>query len=114
MVSDVDTALTAVAAYCEARIPSDLRDEIRLEVARRGRTITVHERRPPWDPERMGVEWTSSPVAQLRQDPASALWSLYCADGNGRWWLYEPIGPTSRVEPLLDEIDRDPTGIFWG
>lgn len=108
------TATAAVEAFCKARIPEDLRDEIRLEVSRRGRSITINERRPPWDPGRAGEEWTSSPVAQLRQDPAPGTWSLYYPDRNGRWWPYEGIGPTGAVDSLLAEIDRDPTGIFWG
>jgi hypothetical protein len=38
----------------------------------------------------------------------------YCSDSGGRWWPYEGIGPTATVDPLLAEIERDPTGIFWG
>lgn len=110
----IESAVAAVEAFCKSRIPEGLGDEIRLEVSRRGRSITIHERRPPWDPERIGPEWTSSPVAQLRSEASSGSWSLYCPDRNGRWWLYDGIGPAATVEPLLGEIDRDPSGIFWG
>lgn len=110
----VQSAEEAVRAFCAARIPGDLKDEIRLEVTRRGRSITLHEQRPPWDPERMGPEWTSMAIARLRYDPSSRSWSLYYRDSSDRWWEYEGIGPTASVEPLLAELDRDPTGIFWG
>jgi hypothetical protein len=39
---------------------------------------------------------------------------LYCADSNGRWWLYDDAAPAHDVEPLLAAIDEDATGIFWG
>lgn len=110
----LESAVAAVKEYCDSRIPEDLRDEIRLDVSRRGRSITIHEQRPPWDADRMGPEWTSVRVAQLRYDPSSEAWSLYCSDSRSRWWPYEGIGPTPTVGPLLAEIDCDPTAIFWG
>lgn len=112
--ADLNAAIGSVAAFCESRNPEDLRDEMRLEMSRRGRSITLHERRPPWVPDSVGQEWTSMAVAQLRYDESAGTWSLYCRDSSDRWWLYDGIGPTSTVEPLLAEMDRDPSGIFWG
>jgi hypothetical protein len=31
-----------------------------------------------------------------------------------RFHICDPLAPSRRVEDLLTEIDRDPTGIFWG
>ncbi len=53
-------------------------------------------------------------VAQLRYDASSRQWSLYCCDRNERWWPYDNLGPSASIDPLLAEIDADPTGIFWG
>jgi DUF3024 family protein len=112
MADQYEIAVAAVEAFCEARIPEQHRDEVRLECACRGNTITIHERRAPWNPEL--PDWTSLKVAQLRFDPALGRWSLYCRDSNERWWAYEDIGTSASVDPLLAEIDADPTGIFWG
>jgi hypothetical protein len=49
-----------------------------------------------------------------KHDDASGTWTLYCADANGRWWLYDDVAPSRNVQDLLAEIDADPTGIFWG
>jgi hypothetical protein len=38
----------------------------------------------------------------------------YCADSNGRWWLYDHAAPARDVAPLLAAIDADVTGIFRG
>ena len=53
-------------------------------------------------------------IAQLRYDPGSSAWSLCCCDRNGRWFLYDDVGPAPDVGPLLAEIADDPTCIFWG
>lgn len=53
-------------------------------------------------------------IAQLRYDGSSKRWSLFCSDRNERWWPYDNVGPSVSVDPLLAEIDADPTGIFFG
>jgi hypothetical protein len=40
-------------------VPEQHRDEVRLEGARRGNTITILERRAPWNPDLIGPDWTS-------------------------------------------------------
>lgn len=109
-----EVALSAVEVFCESRVPPELHDEVRLECSRRGNAITIFDRRAPWNPELMGPEWTRMKVAQLRYDRSSSRWSLYCCDRNERWWPYDDITPSASVDPLLAEIDADPTGIFWG
>jgi Protein of unknown function (DUF3024) len=39
---------------------------------------------------------------------------LYWRDRNLRFHSYDLLAPSNRVDDLLDEINRDPTGIFWG
>jgi Protein of unknown function (DUF3024) len=109
----LDEAMRGVEAYCDSRVPENLRHEIRIECGRRGKAITIVERRPPWNPE-FGPEWSTTKVAQLRYDDSAQTWSLYCADRNGRWHHYPEVLPSRTVEPLLAEIQADPTGIFWG
>jgi len=41
-------------------------------------------------------------------------WTLYWSDRNQRRHKYDLIEPSSDVRALLDELDRDPTCIFWG
>lgn len=113
MTDPLDIGLAAAEVFCEARVPEDLRDQMRIECSRRGKSITIAERSPPWKPE-YGLEWSSVKVAQLRFDSETEAWSLFCPDRNGRWHPYDEIGPTPSVDPLLAEIARDPTGIFWG
>ena len=108
-----ETALAKVRRYCEQKVPARHRDELRVECAVRGKSITIYECRPPWHPK-LGPEWTRQPVAQLRYDPADHHWRLYCADRNSRWHYYDMVEPTTRLDDVIAEIAEDPTGIFWG
>jgi len=49
-----------------------------------------------------------------RYSHQSGLWTLYCRDRHQRWNLYTGLAPTTDISEVLDEIDRDPTHIFWG
>ncbi|HZA20967.1 MAG TPA: DUF3024 domain-containing protein [Actinomycetota bacterium] len=96
------------------KIPPHARDEVRIEVDVDERSVTILECRPPWDPERIGPRWTRSPVARLRYMRSRRAWTLYWPDRNSKFHVYELIQPTADIGALLDEIDRDPTSIFWG
>jgi len=47
-------------------------------------------------------------------DAKTGKWTLYCADRNDRWHKYPELPSTKNIDAILSEIDRDPTGIFWG
>ncbi|MHB8469950.1 MAG: DUF3024 domain-containing protein [Gaiellaceae bacterium] len=106
-------ATRRVEAFCERRVPSHVRAEVRLEFLVRGNNVTIVERRAPWRPE-YGPEWSSLKIAQLRYAPATSMWSLNWRNRNERWFVYSQIAPSCDIALLLSEIDADPTGIFWG
>lgn len=77
------------------------------------RHLTIVECRPPWRGDEE-VEWTRLPIARLNYSQASKTWSLYWRDRNSRFHTYDRIAPSTTIEDLLAEVDRDPTAIFWG
>ena len=92
-------------------IPEPVRSQVRLAFKFRGSVVTLFEERPSFkDPS----IWTTVAVAQFRFDPAENKWTLYCADRNSKWHEYQGIDPQRDLDQLLAEVDRDPTGIFWG
>ncbi len=58
------------------------------------------------------LQWL--PIARLRYTAAGRSWTLYWRDRNFRFHIYDLLAPSNRVDDLLNEIDRDPTYIFWG
>lgn len=99
--------------YCDKRVPKDLQERIKLFYKIRGNNITLIESRPIlWsDLESIKVEMK---IAQIRFENENKTFTLYCADRNDRWHLYDFIEPSTELENILQEIDSDPTGIFWG
>jgi hypothetical protein len=92
--------------------PSSLRrDHARRPGITTGNSVTIFDCRPPWHPNL--TEWSKVRVAQLRYSASTCQWSLYWADRNGRWHPYDDLdsGP---VDKVLNEIEADPTCIFWG
>lgn len=107
-----DEGIEQVRAWADSKVPEHLRDEIRMEVDVGGRTLTIYECRPSWHPDM--TEWTRTSVARLRYTKYLREWSLYWPDRNGEFHEYDLAEPSEEVKELLEEIDADPTGIFWG
>lgn len=105
--------LARIRRYCAQRVPARVSDKIRIELDVSGRSVTILECRPPWNPD-FGTEWTRFPIARLRHFEAQGVWVLYWRDSNLRWHIYRRIDPSPHVDPLLAEIEADPTCIFWG
>jgi hypothetical protein len=102
-----------VRRWCRQRAPAHLRDQVRVECDAEPGYLTIVECRPPWRKD-MGTEWTRFPIARLRYTKAAKRWSLYWRDRNLRFHRYDQFPPSPHVDDLLQEIDRDPTAIFWG
>lgn len=103
-----------LSEFCDKRVPAFARHQVRLEYEIRGNSATIVERRVPYRPISPDEPWTRLAVAQLRFDTAQRNWTLYWRDRDERWHLYELIDPSPTISELLNEIERDPTAIFWG
>lgn len=100
-----------LGAYCARRIPPHARDQVGMGYKFRGNSVTLLERRPDFfDPD----EWVDTAIAQFRFDPESSMWTLFWADRNSRWREYYDIWPSKNLDDLIEEVDDDPSGAFWG
>jgi hypothetical protein len=105
VIPEADVA--RVERWCAERVPEDMRHRILIECEVTPRHITILERV-------LGGDWGDVSVARLRYTARQGLWTLYWPDRNGNFHEYQLLRPSPRVKPLLDEIERDPTFIFWG
>jgi hypothetical protein len=94
-------------------VPREHQDQIRVEPRVRGKTVTILECRPPWS-EDLGPEWDENPQARMKYDEATSAWTLYWFDRNSKAHRYDLIEPHQPIQRILDEVERDPTCIFWG
>ena len=100
-----------LGSYCEKKIPPHALDTVRLGFRFRGNSVTLFEERTAFMNPDTRVDIA---VAQFRFDPRTSMWTLYCADRNSKWNDYFDLMPSKNFEDLLLEVDKDPTGIFWG
>jgi len=98
----------------EAHHDPDLVDphDVRLEVRKRGKAITVVERLRVPEPARGEPEWSEIRVAQFRWVAAAGAFSLHYTDRSDRWHRCNLVG-TADLESLLALIDDDPDDVFW-
>ncbi len=101
-----------VDAFCKNRVPEHALHKVNLSYKIRGNNVTIYENRAPWHASMK--EWTSMPIAQLRYNDKTTKWILYYADRNDRWNECDEIEPNKNIDVLINEIDEDPTGVFWG
>jgi hypothetical protein len=101
-------ALELVERFCAQRAAGIAPEPPRLEYEVRGSSVTIVERRPPWDGR---GDWSATSIAQLRHD--AGTWTLFWPRHTGRWECYD-TAPASHIAVLLAEIDADPDGVFWG
>jgi hypothetical protein len=100
-----------VGGLCERRAPLDLKDRIRLRYEIKNHSVIILEARPDW---RNPLDWIESDVAKLRYVRASNKWCLYWKRASGKWWLYEPNSRSTTLTAMVNEIDTDSYGCFFG
>jgi hypothetical protein len=93
--------------FCNDRIPPEVRSQIKLLFKFTGNKVILIESRPYYDdPSR----WSEMPVAQFEYSATTKSWSLYGYNRNDKRL---PLSKGT-LEKLIQEVDKDATGIFWG
>ena len=94
-----------------ARVPEEIRDQLRYEYQFSGNSVVLVERRPSFrDPS----TYTEFLVARFVYSPGIGGWSLRWRDRHDRWHRYEGYENRPTFHEVLAEVMRDPTGIFFG
>lgn len=106
-----ETDLARIRELCEARVPPEAREHVRVELEHERQAVTIVECRPTRR-EDCGREWSRLPIARLRYVASKRLWTLYYHRHTGRWERYPLLGPSRRVSDLLSEIAEDPICVF--
>ncbi len=105
-------ALKLVYEFCRARYPDDMWTDYHLYCQMRLNTMTFFKRYASQD-QRLG-KWKRTPLAQFHFGSERDLWTLSYADIDRRWRRYDGTSQSSDLMVLLDEVSRDPNGIFFG
>lgn len=100
-------------SFVDAKRPKDeeVRKQLDFGYSWDGQTVLLFEIRPQWNDPTNILEL---PFAKLRFVKASKIWKLYWMRGSGKWEAYEPKPESANLQLLLDEIDHDGYGCFFG
>ena len=101
-----------LSEYCEKRIPQHIRHKLKMGYDIDRTWVHLYEERPMFQDE---TKWHKMIIAKFRYTIKTNKWTLYWADRNSKWHIYKKTkNPTRHFELLLEEVDDDPTGIFYG
>ena len=111
--SEVALVRQLLDAFCD-RVPAHARAEVSYEWRIRGNQVTLGEKRAAWWDEDGSAEPTVDEFARFQYDPLDKSWQLKWRDRNGRFHPYEGMERVRSFARLVEEVDADPTCIFFG
>lgn len=110
----VDLNYAKVEAYVKSkRPPADIRHKLDFGFSYEKNTFEIFEIRPVWrspDPN----DYRKSSFVKFRYIKSRKIWKLYWMRASGKWELYEPFPESINVDQILDCIETDAYGCFYG
>ena len=107
-----ETDLARIRRWCASRVSGEAAKEVRVVGTVDGRCVVIAEERPPWQGAE-GAPWESYPVARLTYVMSSRSWKLEVSTEGERFRRYSNL-PSGSLDEVLEELDVDPTFVFWG
>jgi len=101
-----------VGDWCIRRAPPEIKKQLDHDYEIDGQAVTLLEVRPVWrgDPG----EFTRRPFAKFRYVKTSDLWHIYWMRASGKWQAYEPDPVAFTINEVLQIIEADRYGCFFG
>src|SRR5262249_52148984 len=100
----------ALDRFCD-KVPVEIRRDLTRDYRFVRSEVVLLEGRPHFQDRDRQVEHL---VAKFRYNAKRGCWTLLWPDRNLRWHTYDGFEEKRRFEDLLREVERDPTGIFFG
>lgn len=100
-----------VGGLCRRRTRPEIRDQLRLEYSVQRHDVELFEIRPHW---KNPAEELKTPIAKFRYVRTANEWRLYWMRQDLKWHSYEPCAASRNLQDLVDAVDRDEYGCFFG
>jgi hypothetical protein len=107
-----ETDVARIRTWCATRTATETADQLRVVAVVDGPHVVIAEERPPWDGGQ-GSPWETYPLARVTYVRSSRTWNLEVSAEGDRFRRYPRLASGS-LDEVLDEIDEDPTFVFWG
>jgi hypothetical protein len=105
-----ERAFRALRRLCD-KVPLEIRHQLTHDFRVVRSDIEFFSRRPHYQNRKREIE---SVIAKFRYNARRGAWALLWSDRNLRWHTYEGFEERRDFLELLREVQRDPTGIFFG
>ena len=93
------------------RPPSHIRNELDISFRISDQSFEIFEIRPQWDDP---TKKTEGPIAKATYVKINKVWKLYWMRADLKWHNYKPFPTSKSLEKILEVIEQDPHGCFWG
>lgn len=100
-----------LAPFRNLDAPPHVRAKLRVDFRIKGNEAILFESRPRFQNPAI---WQEAPVAKFRYVRTRQRWELFCQHSDLKWHCYNNLPYSPDLALLAAEVDRDPTGIFWG
>ena len=101
-----------VGKYVESRRPAaHIRGELDISFKMIGQSVEIVEIRRQWNDPTKKIE---SSIAKATYVKSRKTWKLYWMRADGKWHAYQPFPSSASLEKILDAIEQDSHGCFWG
>jgi hypothetical protein len=109
----IDINESTIKKFVESLRPEDpeIRKKLDCGYSYDGKIIEIFEIRPEWDNPK---EIQHFPFVKIRYYKSKNVWKLYWMRGNLKWELYEPFPNSSHLNKILEIIQEDKYGCFYG
>ena len=101
-----------VGRFVESRRPAgDIRSQLDISFRLTGQSVEIFEIRPQWNDPTKKIEGS---IARATFVKSRKIWKLYWMRADGKWHVYQPFPSSASLEKILEAIEQDPHGCFWG
>ncbi|HET8700935.1 MULTISPECIES: DUF3024 domain-containing protein [Alcaligenaceae] len=99
-----------MTAYIAQRRPRpEIRAQLDIGYSVESQSVIIHEDRQLYDGSRL-----LEPVAKATWVRTQKVWKIFWMRADLRWHSYEPLARVRTLNQVLEGIDADPYGCFWG
>lgn len=100
-----------MGGFCAKRSPIEIRDQLSFQYRIKEHDVIIYTRRPQWDNPK---EWIDSDMVKIKYVRTSNIWQLFWQRANGKWVSYEPFPQSKNLRSIIEELEADQYGCFFG
>lgn len=93
------------------RPPLDIRHKLDIVYEISDQSFIIYEIRPRFDNPNKRIK---TPVAKATYVKSRKIWKLYWMRADLKWHSYQPFPESKGIEEILQTIQEDSHGCFWG